>query len=282
MSVVEHPVVFECAGEALLGIVAAPPAPASVGVLILVGGPQYRIGSHRQYVTLTRYLAQHGIAAMRFDYRGMGDSSGEMRTFADIEADITSAIDAFIKTCPSLERIVLWGLCDAASASLIYWDATRDTRLAGMVLADPWVSEVSFAKRQVRHYLQRPLDPEFWLKLARGGVNVVHGIQSFLSSLSAVRPSAEGADGLTESELAIRMEHALNAYPGHVLMLLSGDLAAKNFVEHCQNGRTWNRLLRRGTLKARELPEADHTFSTETDRKNVETLTCEWVKSTFR
>ena len=30
---------------------------------------------------------------MRFDYRGMGDSSGEMRTFSDIDPDIASAVD---------------------------------------------------------------------------------------------------------------------------------------------------------------------------------------------
>ena len=53
---------FSCAGEHLLGIVAAPAAPVSapLGVLIIVGGPQYRAGSHRQFVSLSRGLASAG------------------------------------------------------------------------------------------------------------------------------------------------------------------------------------------------------------------------------
>jgi len=52
-------------------------AAADTGVLIVVGGPQYRVGSHRQFVMLARFLADHGVPCMRFDYRGMGDVSGE-------------------------------------------------------------------------------------------------------------------------------------------------------------------------------------------------------------
>ena len=57
----ERALVFECEGEQLVGIVAAPEA-ARVGVLVIVGGPQYRAGSHRQYVLLSRRLASAGVA----------------------------------------------------------------------------------------------------------------------------------------------------------------------------------------------------------------------------
>jgi alpha/beta superfamily hydrolase len=48
-------------------------------VLVIVGGPQYRAGSHRQFTLLARSLAEQGFAVLRFDYRGMGDSTGAMR-----------------------------------------------------------------------------------------------------------------------------------------------------------------------------------------------------------
>ena len=67
---------------------------------------------------------------MRFDFRGMGDSTGELRDFEEVNEDIGAAINAFQAHCPQLERIVLWGLCDAASASLLYWDSTRTPGLA--------------------------------------------------------------------------------------------------------------------------------------------------------
>ena len=76
-----------CAGDTLIGILAKPQRPAAVGVLIIVGGPQYRAGSHRQFTLLARHLADAGHAVLRFDYRGMGDSSGDARDFLGIDAD---------------------------------------------------------------------------------------------------------------------------------------------------------------------------------------------------
>jgi alpha/beta superfamily hydrolase len=95
------------------------------GVLVVVGGPQYRVGSHRQFLLLSRRLASEGYPVMRFDYRGMGDGGGAMRSFEDVSADIGAAIEAFQRRCPSVRRIVLWGLCDAASAALLYVEAVR-------------------------------------------------------------------------------------------------------------------------------------------------------------
>ena len=94
MNFTEHALSFTCAGEKLLGIVAAPELPKSTGVLVLVGGPQYRVGSHRQFRLLARALAKAGYPLMRFDYRGMGDSIGDLRNFEAVNDDITAAIDA--------------------------------------------------------------------------------------------------------------------------------------------------------------------------------------------
>ncbi len=45
MSVKEVPFVFECQGESLVGILHQPEEAAPIGVLVVVGGPQYRVGS---------------------------------------------------------------------------------------------------------------------------------------------------------------------------------------------------------------------------------------------
>ena len=118
MSFTEQAIIFPCAVENLLGIVAVPEQSKSTGVLIIVGGPQVRVGSHRQFLLLSRSLAEAGYPVMRFDTRGMGDSTGELHDFEAINKDIAAAIDAFQTNHPSVERIVLWGLCDAVSALL--------------------------------------------------------------------------------------------------------------------------------------------------------------------
>jgi len=79
----EQVVVYECQGQRCVGLVHAPGA-ASIGVVIVVGGPQYRVGSHRQFLLLARSLAADGVPVLRFDYRGMGDSEGDIRDFENV------------------------------------------------------------------------------------------------------------------------------------------------------------------------------------------------------
>ena len=62
MNYTEQTTAFACAGETLLGILAEPQTPAHTGVVVVVGGPQYRVGSHRQFVLLSRALAAAGFA----------------------------------------------------------------------------------------------------------------------------------------------------------------------------------------------------------------------------
>src|SRR5258707_6492460 len=52
----EHAFMFDCEGESLVGILSGAGLPAGRGVLIVVGGPQYRAGSHRQFTLLARHL----------------------------------------------------------------------------------------------------------------------------------------------------------------------------------------------------------------------------------
>ena len=98
MDIQENTFSFSCEGSWLYGILSLPKEEvASRGVLIVVGGPQYRVGSHRQFTLLARDLAAHGVPVMRFDYRGMGDSEGDARDFEDINEDLCCAADQFFE-----------------------------------------------------------------------------------------------------------------------------------------------------------------------------------------
>jgi exosortase A-associated hydrolase 1 len=142
-------------------------------VLVVVGGPQYRVGSHRQFVQLGRELAQAGWPVFRFDVRGMGDSTGTFQGFERLAPDIGAAVDAFYATVPGLKRVVLWGLCDGASAALLYLERA-DPRVGGLVLLNPWVrSAHTLAQAQVSgYYARRAIDPATWRALLRGAISV--------------------------------------------------------------------------------------------------------------
>lgn len=281
MNFAERALMFDCDGEDLVGIVAEPEIPQKVAILVVVGGPQYRVGSHRQFVLLARRLAAEGFVAMRFDCRGMGDGSGSARTFDEYTADIAAAIDHLLANVRGVSRVVLWGLCDAASALLIYWQATRDERVAGMVLLNPWVrSEASLAKTHIKHYYgKRLLERDFWAKLVRGGVDAAKAVRGVAGALSRATKRAVPGEGRGPQPFQDLMALGLQAFSGPVLVILSGrDLTAREFVEFAQADPTWRRALQRSNVERKELAVADHTFSSATSSNDVETMTLRWLR----
>ena len=280
MSAGEQAIVFACEGEALVGILSGAGLAASRGVLIVVGGPQYRAGSHRQFTLLARHLARSGVPALRFDYRGMGDASGEPRSFENVHADIGCAIDLMFARVPGLKEVVLWGLCDAASAVLFY--AHRDARVKGLVLLNPWVrTEQGLARVHLRHYyLRRLLQASLWRKLARRELRLREALAGLRQSLGrALAKRGPSALPGREASLPDRMEDALRRFGGKVLLVLSGDdLTAQEFRNVVAASRGWQDLLDDERVTRRDLPQANHTFARREWRDQVARWTEAWVR----
>lgn len=279
-SIRESAVWFDCAGERLVGIVAEPEQPGPVAVLIVVGGPQYRAGSHRQFVLLARRLAQAGHAAMRFDVRGMGDSGGDPRTFEGLCDDIGAAVDALLARCPRAERVALWGLCDGASAALLYLQRTADPRIVGLCLVNPWVrSEASLARTHVRHYYgRRLLEAGFWAKLLSGQVALGALKEAAASARLAWRTRRAGRAHSREGTWQERMAAAWHAFDGPLLLVLStGDYTAREFADQLDAGGCWQAAWSHPRLQRLDVEGADHTFSDARHRRQVEDATAGWL-----
>lgn len=278
-AVTEDAVLFACEGDHLLGIVSRPPTSkgaATTGAVIVVGGPQYRIGSHRQFVQWARALAAAGTPTLRFDVRGMGDSTGELRSFTDLAADVEAAIQAMQRACPAVSRIVLCGLCDGASAALLYMHEHRDPRVCGLVLLNPWArSEQLQSRALVKHYyLERLTSRAFWAKLLRGQI-AREALRDLIGHLrEAGRAKAPGNASPTYQA---RMAESLAAMPGPVLLLLSADdLTAKEFLEQATVDAAWSGILQRPGLQRIDLHGADHTVSTTAHRLQLEAACVAW------
>jgi exosortase A-associated hydrolase 1 len=269
----EQAVVFDCRGESLVGVLSVPAPTASHGVLIVVGGPQYRAGSHRQFTLLARELARGGIVSLRFDYRGMGDSTGDARSFESVGDDIRCAIDRLLAGVPTLRHIVIWGLCDAACAALFY--AHGDPRVSGVALVNPWVRTVTgHAQATLRHYyLRRLFQASFWRKALGGDLDPRTALRSLANVAQAARSRRE------HSSLPDRMEDALRRFRGRVLLVLSGnDLTADEFRAVVSGSKRWRALLHDARVARHELPQANHTFSRRDWRDQVARWTAAWVK----
>ncbi|MDT8383067.1 MAG: hydrolase 1, exosortase A system-associated [Gammaproteobacteria bacterium] len=284
VGVKEIPFVFDCRGESLVGILHQPRDVARIGVLIVVGGPQYRVGSHRQFLLLARALSAQGFPVLRFDYRAMGDAEGDGVDFADVDTDIAAAIDQFYKRMPEMQGVVIWGLCDAASAAIFY--AYKDSRVKRLVLLNPWVrTESGEAKAYLKHYyLARLCSGAFWKKLFSGQWKVWESARSFLGMLKKSKisnSSLSSRDEVLNSDAPLpeRMAEGLRRFNGEVLFVLSGknDYVACEFRDMVAVSADWQALLSRDGVQLKTLPEANHTFSSAQWRDQVGLWTLTWL-----
>ncbi len=290
----ETPIIFPCQSNNLFGIFHHTNIKSPLGVLIVVGGPQYRVGSHRQFVLLARFLASDGFPVMRFDYRGMGDSEGNPETFSSIDNDIASAIETFFEQCPDISGVVIWGLCDAASAALFY--GYQDERIKGLVLLNPWVySEQGAAKTHIKHYYsQRLISPDFWRKIFNFQFNYAQSLSSLTNTLITILKKVDTTKNssreknahstetpITNSKLNLPtyMRQCLIRFKFPVLLILSGnDLTADEFRDLIKSDDQWAELLNESRVTTKNLNEADHTFSNAIWRKQVSNWTSDWLK----
>ncbi len=234
----EIPISFFCGGDRLYGIVHRTNHVSRRGILMVAGGPQYRVGSHRQFVLLARAWAQQGIPVMRFDLRGMGDSEGRQVPPGESGADIASAIGAFTSNIKGLEEVIIWGLCDGATRALLY--APKDSRISGLVLVNPLIN-----------------------KRRRGARSAYSRVLGFINF---VIPS-----------LSDRMADNLKDFKKDVMLILSGkDIVASEFKMTVSASRRWQRLLCAEHVTRYDLPEANHVFSKQEWREQVSAWTIRW------
>jgi hypothetical protein len=107
----EEPITFSNApaGVNLAGTLTLPkgPGPFAAVVLIAGSGPEDRdgaIANHKPFLVLSDYLTRKGIAVLRYDKRGVGQSSGSLETATtlDLAGDAACAI-TFLKSYKEID-----------------------------------------------------------------------------------------------------------------------------------------------------------------------------------
>lgn len=306
MSSQEISVSFLCGQDRLYGILHRPAQPSGAGVLLLAGRPALRSGRHRLFVLLARAWAEAGTPVMRFDYRGSGDSEGEMGTLEMTLDDISAAIDAFQSNMPGLQEVVLWGLCGGAADAILY--APRDARIKGIVLANPWlydsrVRTLAAIRRRAATYLWkvRRLVRSTGVRASENSIPMNSGstAQSAPGLMAENNPMGRDAgnepDTLVPLETAAvdrayrsyrvpdiskRLAESLQKFKGQVLVILSGkDTGAQAFKHTAQLSLRWRRLLSAKRVRSHELPEANHSLRRPEWRDQAAAYTLDWLRA---
>jgi alpha-beta hydrolase superfamily lysophospholipase len=178
----ETPIVVEGPVGRLFGILTRPLniGGAPLGGVFLNAGAVRRIGPNRIFVDTARRWAAHGVASIRLDLEGIGDSDGDEERYRDVAQfyvndefgdQIRGAIDALVRRGHG-PRIVLAGLC--AGGFWAFRGAALDPRVRAAFLLNPgaleWRTELVEERQAARlHHLRYAAT---WRKLLRGGVPV--------------------------------------------------------------------------------------------------------------
>jgi alpha/beta superfamily hydrolase len=109
----EYPVFVPAGEDRLAAVVCAPAGDLTdLGVVLLTGGNYTRTHRNRMWVRAARELAARGVPSIRFDYHGVGDSTGRvvLELERPLEADAHGAAD-LLKAATGVSRLALVSTC---------------------------------------------------------------------------------------------------------------------------------------------------------------------------
>jgi alpha/beta superfamily hydrolase len=116
----EYPVFIACEGKHIAAIVAIPDeTPEAVVLFTTGGGGTLRSQRFRLWTRAARKLADRGIASVRMEFAGVGDSTGDVAMgFRNLPVDDVVRVAEFAMSVTGTSRLGMCGNCGGARASL--------------------------------------------------------------------------------------------------------------------------------------------------------------------
>ena len=156
-SIGDQPVYIDSSGTELFGFFTRAEAPGRTTVLALTGGGWVpSTHRNRMWVRLSRSIRSGGLNTMRFDYRGVGESGGELRSFELESPDAGDVFDA----CSWLSNrgfhdVILFGSCFGGRSAL--GAAHAIPHLKALILSATPLEDYSSGARPMSFYVRKAL-----------------------------------------------------------------------------------------------------------------------------
>lgn len=272
------------AGDALVGIFCKPTnvLANSPVVLLTNAGVLPRQGPHRANVRIARALAELGIASLRFDLAGNGDSlpiGNPAGLGAQATVDIKSAMD-WAQRQEGADTFLIFGICSGGIFGFNV--ALADERVAGLFMFDGygyrsrWTMPIRHFKRAASRS-PGELIAAIRRRLAPTGADVANGAgEQAEERLSDVNPLANPP--LPEfvaamQQLTNRGADVIIAYGGSILEWYSyarqftDVFGAYDFCPRVRNAYC---------------PDVDHTLLTRHAQQRMVGMVCDWAQNWTR
>ena len=255
-------VVLENEGQKIFGIFHRPctegPFPT---VLMCHGLAGHKTGKFRVYVLLAEMLSKIGIASLRIDFRGSGDSEGSFSEMT-LESEVSDAVVAlkYLRSRPDVDpsRIGLFGRSVGGTVALM--TAKRSGPIKTIATWAPLYDGEQWQSQWTMLQSPEVADEDRWEMMKINGQ--VPGLNFF-------------------NELfAMRMEDHLNDLTNVPMLHIHGE---QDFVVTTQHAERYvkARQSAMGKNKFVRLPESDHDFSHTKEQIKALDETTHWFSTTL-
>lgn len=272
---------------ALVGVLTTPTGSAisKKGVLLINSGSVHSIGPNRLWVRLARSWAARGIAVLRLDLSGLGDSPARIGRIenvvysVDAGDDIAVAIRFMREQC-QIEECHLLGLCSGAFHG--FKAAVKGVPLSSTVLINPLTFFWELGKpldgikdyevvAQASKYKRQLFSMAPWRKLLGGKLDLSYLLAFAARKLeTALRSRLEAVARLLHIPLKQDLAREL---------LIASQTGAQHFIFavgdpgiellRSQGKRSLARLISEKKVTIDFVPDADHTFTRQEARDRL-------------
>jgi pimeloyl-ACP methyl ester carboxylesterase len=234
----EKLIAFRNQGQRLYGMLHLPDSVVTTPAVVLCHGfTGSRMEAHFLFVKMARDLAAHGIAALRFDFRGSGESEGRFQDMT-IGGEISDAVAALrwlrrqrgiaparlgllglslggcVSACVAgqhpqiVKALALWS---AAAHPEHFWNADAERALEGREVVDWGGNLIGRAfLEEAKAGVIRPL-----AEIARypGSVLIVHGEKDAAVPLGHAQEYTAAVPGRKEVHIIAGADHVYSSFP---------------------------------------------------------------------